>query len=199
MNKTDFLSRVSIFSHMKADGLKRIAEQARYQEFHEGEVIINEGEHDNNLFIVVSGQVEVIKRLGTKTEKLLGTFGPRSYFGEMALIDDLARSASVVAKEDTQVLCLEQWNLQKEIEKSPAMALELLQMLSQRLRATEKFIMNALGSFLPMCANCKKIREEDDSWTSLEEYIRDHSETEFSHGICPDCAKKLYPEFYKGK
>ena len=78
------------------------------------------------------------------------------------------------------------------------MAVELLQMLSQRIRANEKFIRNTLGSFLPICANCKKIREDDDSWTAIEVYIRDHSETEFSHGICPECAKKLYPEFYKG-
>ena len=78
------------------------------------------------------------------------------------------------------------------------MAVELLQMLSQRIRADEKFIRNTLGSFLPICANCKKIREEDDSWTPIEEYIRDHSEAEFSHSICPECAKKLYPDFYKG-
>lgn len=199
MNRTDFLSKVSIFSHMKSEDLKRIAEQARYQEFNEGEVIIKEGEHDNTLFIIISGKAEVIKNLGERNEKVLSTFGPGSYFGEMALIDDLARSASVIAREGTRVLGLEQWNLHKEIEKSPAMALELLQMLSLRIRATEQFIMKTLGSFLPICANCKKIREEDGSWTSIEEYIRDHSETEFSHGICPDCAKKLYPEYYKGR
>ncbi|MFH1952792.1 MAG: hypothetical protein ABIL06_14370 [Pseudomonadota bacterium] len=110
----------------------------------------------------------------------------------MALIDDLPRSASMVAKEDTHILTLE-WDLRKEIEQSSAMAVELLQMLSQRIRANEKFIRNTLGSFLPICANCKKIREDDDSWTPIEEYIHDHSETEFSHGICPECAKKLYP------
>jgi len=199
MDKTDFLSGVSIFSHMKKEDLARIAEQALPQEFKRGDVIINEGEQDHRLFILISGQVEAIKGLGKKGEKLLGTFGPRAYFGEMALIDDLARSASVVAKEDTQVLCLEQWDMQNELGKFPGMALELLQMLSRRLRVTNKFIVSTLGSFLPICANCKKIREEDGSWTSIEEYISDHSDTEFSHGLCPECAKKLYPDFYKGK
>ena len=197
MGEMDFLSEVSLFSQMKSEDLKRIADQTRRQQFDKGQVIINEGAHGSKLFIIISGQAEAIKNLGGKSERVLGSFGPRSYFGEMALIDDLPRSASVVAKEDTHVLTLE-WDLRKEIEQSPAMAIELLQMLSQRIRANEKFIRNTLGSFLPICANCKKIREEDDSWTPIEEYIHDHSETEFSHGICPECAKKLYPEFYKG-
>jgi len=197
MSEKNFLSEVAIFSHMKDEDLTKIADQTRRQQFDKGEIIINEGAHGSKLFIIISGQAEVIKDLGGKNEMVLGSFGPRSYFGEMALIDALPRSASVVAKEDTHVLTLE-WDLRKEIEHSPAMAVELLQMLSQRIRANEKFIRNTLGSFLPICANCKKIREDDDSWTPIEEYIRDHSETEFSHGICPECAKKLYPEFYKG-
>ena len=197
MSEIDFLSEVSLFSQMKGEDLKRIADQTRRQQFDKGEVIIKEGAHGSKLFIIISGRAEAIKNLGEKSERVLGSLGPRSYFGEMSLIDDLPRSASVVAKEDTQVLTLE-WDLRKEIEQFPAMAVELLQMFSLRIRAVEGFIRNTLGSFLPICANCKKIREDDDSWTPIEEYIRDHSETEFSHGICPECAKKLYPEFYKG-
>ena len=197
MREIDFLSEVSLFSHMKGEDLTRIADQTRPQKFDKGQVIINEGTHGNKLFIIISGRAEAIKNLGGKNERVLGSFGPHSYFGEMALIDDLPRSASVVAKEDTHILTLE-WDLRKEIEQSPAMAVKLLQMLSQRVRADEKFIRNTLGSFLPICANCKKIREDDDSWTPIEVYIRDHSETEFSHSICPECTKKLYPEFYKG-
>jgi len=113
----------------------------------------------------------------------------------MALIDDLVRSASVVAKEETEVLILDQWELRQEIEKYPAMAFELLQMLSQRIRAIEKTMVNAIGAFLPICAHCKKIREDDGSWTSIEKYISDHSEAEFSHGLCPACVKELYPQY----
>jgi PAS domain-containing protein len=50
-----------------------------------------------------------------------------------------------------------------------------------------------LSGFLPICASCKKIRDDQGYWKQIESYIRDHSEAEFSHGICPDCAKKLYP------
>ena len=197
MSEIDFLSEVSLFSKMKGNDLQRIADQTRHQQFDKGEVIISEGACGSKLFIIISGRAEAIKNLGGKSERVLGSFGPHSYFGEMALIDDLPRSASVIAKEDTHVLTLE-WDLRKEIEQSPAVAVEFIQMLSRRIRAQNKYIKNTLRSFLPICANCKKIREEDDSWIPIEEYIRDHSETEFSHGICPECAKKLYPEFYKG-
>jgi len=56
-----------------------------------------------------------------------------------------------------------------------------------------------LKGFLPICAACKKIRDDKGYWKQIESYIRDHSEAEFSHGICPDCAKKLYPDFYFSK
>ena len=59
--------------------------------------------------------------------------------------------------------------------------------------------MKVLDGFLPICANCKKISESDDKWVTIEEYITEHSEAEFSHGICPECAKNLYPELYKDK
>ena len=54
-----------------------------------------------------------------------------------------------------------------------------------------------LSGFIPICASCKKIRDDKGYWNQLEAYIRDHSEAEFSHGICPDCAKKFYSELDK--
>ena len=53
-----------------------------------------------------------------------------------------------------------------------------------------------LQGILPICASCKRIREDNGYWTQVESYIREHSEAEFSHGICPECAKKLYPEYF---
>jgi len=51
-----------------------------------------------------------------------------------------------------------------------------------------------LRGLLPICAACKKIRDDRGYWTQIEQYIRAHSEAEFTHGICPECVKKLYPE-----
>jgi len=199
MDDADFLAKVPLFSLMKKTDLDRISKKAKRHFFHKGDVIIKENDRDRRLFIVLSGEVETVINLGTKKETSLGTFGPFSYFGEMSLIDDMVRSASVVAREDTHVLSLDQWNLHKEINRYPDMAVELLRMLSRRIRDMEKTLINTLGTFLPVCANCKRIRDKDGSWVQIEKYISDHSETKFSHGVCPDCAKKLYGELYREK
>jgi CRP/FNR family cyclic AMP-dependent transcriptional regulator len=198
MSDVDLIAKVSLFSFMTKRDLQRIANLARHHIFRQGDVIIKEGERDGRLFIIVQGEVEVIKNLGSKNQKRLNTLGPTMYFGEMALIDDLVRSASVIAKDNARLLSLEQWNLRQEIEKYPIIAVELLQMLSRRIRAIEKRMTHTLGSILPICASCKKIREDNDVWIAIEEYIAEHSEAEFSHGVCPGCAIQLYPELYQG-
>lgn len=53
-----------------------------------------------------------------------------------------------------------------------------------------------LTGLLPICANCKKIRNDDGYWTMVETYLSAHSDAEFSHGICPDCGTKLYGDLY---
>ena len=52
-----------------------------------------------------------------------------------------------------------------------------------------------LRGFIPICASCKKIRDDKGYWSQVEEYIARHSEAKFTHGICPDCMVKLYPNF----
>ena len=52
-----------------------------------------------------------------------------------------------------------------------------------------------LHGLLPICASCKKIRDNNGFWQEIEEYIRDHSEADFTHGCCPTCAEKYYPEY----
>jgi hypothetical protein len=47
---------------------------------------------------------------------------------------------------------------------------------------------------VPICSNCKKIRDDKGFWSQVEKYVSDHTEAEFSHGICPDCTIELYPE-----
>jgi PAS domain S-box-containing protein len=66
---------------------------------------------------------------------------------------------------------------------------ELINQLEETLSKVKQ-----LSGFLPICASCKNIRDDKGYWTQVEAFIRDHSEAEFSHSICPACARKLYPE-----
>jgi CRP-like cAMP-binding protein len=191
-DRARFLAAVYIFSCMKKPDLRRIAKHAKCHSFKGGEVIIRDGHSDNRLLIITKGQVEVVRN-----ETSLGIFGPFSYFGEIALVDDFIRSETVLAKVDTEVLSLHRRDLCKEIKRSSVIAMGLLQMLSRRIRAIEKTMMKSKGAFLNICASCKMIRETSGNWTPIEEYIRDHSEIVFSHGICPECAIKLYDGFFQ--
>ena len=189
--KAAYLATVSLFSHLAEEELERLASQSHYCSFKFGDVIIREGERDDRLYILISGKVNVFKSYRTKKEKRLRTLEPPAYFGEMALIDDLVRSATVVAIRDTQTLCLDKLDLDREIEKSPIIAKKLLHVLNRRLLALEKTLVNATGGVIPICATCKRIIDEKGAWLTIEQYLMDYTELVLSHGICPDCLDEL--------
>jgi len=68
---------------------------------------------------------------------------------------------------------------------------ELISELQEALDNVKK-----LEGMLPICSSCKRIRDDKGDWNELEEYIHDHSEAEFSHGLCQDCARKIYPKYF---
>ncbi len=72
---------------------------------------------------------------------------------------------------------------------------EELSELNQQLQNVIKEV-KRLSGLLPICSSCKKIRDDAGYWKKIEAYISEHSDATFSHGICPDCMKKLYPEYY---
>jgi hypothetical protein len=69
----------------------------------------------------------------------------------------------------------------------------LVSMVREKFQRSEKEL-KRLRSLLPICSSCKKIRDDNGSWQEIEEYLSKHSGTDFSHGICPECTKKMYPE-----
>jgi hypothetical protein len=93
------------------------------------------------------------------------------------------------------------WNLEdsnarlsREIEARKLIQQEKEKLIAELHSSLKKVKM--LSGFLPICACCKKIRDDGGYWNQIESYIRDHSEVEFSHGICPECANEHYGEFY---
>ena len=89
---------------------------------------------------------------------------------------------------------------QEALRASEAEVRKLNAALEQRVaelsEAAEK--VKLLSGLIPICASCKKIRDDKGYWSQVEVYIRDHSEATFSHGICPECAKTLFPNHSKG-
>jgi K+-sensing histidine kinase KdpD len=77
--------------------------------------------------------------------------------------------------------------LKKDLEERRRLIAELQQTLGQ---------VKQLSGLLPVCSSCKKIRDDNGDWKQMETYISNHSEVLFSHGICPECIERLYPEQY---
>ncbi len=82
---------------------------------------------------------------------------------------------------------------QHEIERRIKAEKELGKVVQDLQKALSE--VKTLQGILPICAHCKKIRDDKGYWKQIESYIRDHSEVDFSHGICPECAKKFYPDY----
>ena len=74
---------------------------------------------------------------------------------------------------------------------------ELQETLSEKIDELQRALseIKTLRGIVPICASCKKIRDDAGFWQQVEVYVHDHSEAEFSHGICPECMKRLYPQF----
>jgi hypothetical protein len=72
----------------------------------------------------------------------------------------------------------------------------LVDRVGKQKRDLEKEV-RTLKGILPICSFCKKIRNKKENWVTIEDYIKAHSEADFSHGMCPECAKNHYPDYFK--
>jgi DNA-binding response OmpR family regulator len=98
-----------------------------------------------------------------------------------------------MVRQRTEALETANRELQREIDERRKIQAERERLIGELREALAK--VKLLSGFLPICAHCKKIRNDQGYWQQIEAYIRDHSEAEFSHSICPECIKEHYPEF----
>jgi methyl-accepting chemotaxis protein len=106
-------------------------------------------------------------------------------------LSDLARASNeMAAKLKKSYTSME--SLQQEIMERKRVEEEREKLIKDLQEALAR--VKVLSGMLPICSSCKKVRDDRGYWTQIEAYIRDHSEAEFTHGICPECFKKLYPD-----
>jgi CheY-like chemotaxis protein len=115
--------------------------------------------------------------------------GVGAYLVKPPNLDEIERAIAIAIARFDDLMELRRLNteLQADNEAREKLILELEDALAQ---------VKTLSGLLPICSSCKKIRDDEGYWNQLEVYIRDHSEVEFSHSLCPECAKKLYPEIF---
>jgi len=137
MEPGEAITRAPIFQRLSRSSLESVAKTAKVQRFGPGTILVSEGEDANAFFVIVNGQTEVVKGLGRDDAVVLETLGELDFFGEMALLDGFPRSASVKALTDCECIVLVRWDFLALIRANPQVALDILPVLSQRLRALE--------------------------------------------------------------
>jgi CRP/FNR family cyclic AMP-dependent transcriptional regulator len=134
------LAGVGLFGGLDPGALQRLERLGRRRRYAPGEVIMRQGDGAIALFTVLSGRVQVSRRGEDGQEQALRTLGPGGYFGEMALLSNRPRSATVAASEDGEVECLVLHRLDflEEVRRRPEVAIRLLETLSRRLEDAER-------------------------------------------------------------
>ena len=133
MTHDEFLARVPIFEHCTAEEIRSISAVAQEHTYAPGQIIVTQGTPGQAFYLILSGRVG-IERDGN----VLGAFGPGDFFGEMSLLDSAPRSATIRAIEETRCLMLSSWDFKGLLERSPSIAIKLLEVLSRRLRVADE-------------------------------------------------------------
>lgn len=132
----EFLRKVRLFQDLDEHTLREISNAAVEQRWDIGHEIVHEGDSGVGMFIIRSGKVEIVQEHGGEQHKL-SELGPGDVFGEMALLDEFPRSATVRAIEPTTCLGITRWHFRGILESHPEIALKLLPVLTKRIRNAE--------------------------------------------------------------
>ena len=137
MDIEDTVAQAAIFSELSRRDLRRLAAGTVCRNFAKGDIIVKESDDATAFFVMCSGKAEVLKGGGKSKPRVVGTLGPGDFFGDMALLDGYQRSATVRALEETECLVLYRWDFLAELRTRPSIALQMLPVLSRRLREAE--------------------------------------------------------------
>ncbi|HLI69043.1 MAG TPA: cyclic nucleotide-binding domain-containing protein [Ktedonobacteraceae bacterium] len=134
----DTLAHVDLFSGLDKKDLRNLANSCRERKFPAGSVLMQQGDTGAGLFVITAGHVKITQEVHPdRAEEDLGTAGPGDVLGEMALLDDLPRSATVTATDEVTALLLPIWDFRTTLRNNPDIAVKLLATLSHRLRKAE--------------------------------------------------------------
>ncbi len=202
---------------MAEEALRRSEERFRVL-FHEAPVGYHEFDSEGRITSVNRTELEM---MGYSPEEMIGQFvwkfiveeeaARESVLGKLAGTKPLSRGLErhFRRKDGSSFPVLIEENFLKDEEGKIKGIRSTIQDITERKRAEaerEKLIqelqealanIKTLSGLIPICASCKKIRDDMGYWNRIESYIEKHSTAAFSHGICPECAKKLYPEIYE--
>lgn len=142
--QTGILAQVSLFSNLGVEGLRELSAAARRRTFRPNEVIFHRDDPGQMLYVIHEGKVKIYITSPDGQEVSLAVFGPGDYFGELALLDGQPRSASAIAIEPVEAFALQRNDFINAVMRDPRIAIEVMHVLSRRLRQTDAMIEDLL-------------------------------------------------------
>jgi CRP-like cAMP-binding protein len=130
--KRAWMDHVPLFRDCSPESLDRLAERMGEIRFNAGQHIVTQGQVGNGLYILMSGTARI-----QRGDDVIAVVGPSDFFGELAVLDQQPRMATVIAAEPVTCLGLASWDLIAELERDPTLALNLLRELAGRIRFLE--------------------------------------------------------------
>jgi CRP/FNR family transcriptional regulator, cyclic AMP receptor protein len=138
----DALARVSLLSRLSDRQRGRLASRVTTRAYPAGATIVKQGDTSVSFYVLLSGRARIEHEAAGSTI-VVEELGPGGAFGEMGLIDDLPRAATVIAEEPTVCALLARWDFQNELRDDPDIALALLPVLNQRIRDLDARLVRA--------------------------------------------------------
>lgn len=202
MPEISSLARSALFSGLGEDALARIAGQFRHQSVKAGERIFDEGDLGSTYYVIATGEAVVLKGSGVARWEL-GRLGPGDGFGEMALLADEPRSASVNAATDMDLLCLDREAFTALMEQEPTFAPRVLQLVSSRLRrVNQAAAADLLRAHQGLILSLAQLAESRDAATGAHLYrVRDYctmlagllaEDPRFAGAVGPEFIETMY-------
>jgi CRP-like cAMP-binding protein len=140
------LASIPMFQHLGNRQRARLAQHFCRRAYSVGAVIVRQGDTSMSFYVVLSGRVRVVRHSAGDDGVDIVEEGPGSFFGEMGVIDDLPRAATVMALEPTECGLLAKWDFQRELAADPGIALSLISVLNARIRTLEDRLTATGGS-----------------------------------------------------
>jgi CRP/FNR family cyclic AMP-dependent transcriptional regulator len=133
-NTAEFLARVPLFQNLKKRQRESLAKRFVERRYPADTAIVTQGKGGEGFFIIVSGNTKVLRERADSAQIQVNEFGEMEFFGELALLDDGPRTASVVTTEPTECLVLTRWDFYGALKDDVDMSIVILQELARRFR-----------------------------------------------------------------
>jgi CRP/FNR family cyclic AMP-dependent transcriptional regulator len=146
MSDYSALKSVSLFENLDGKYLKTIHKACTPRDFAAGDALVEQGTAGVGLFIILKGQVKVVKETESGEQLEIATHGPGEVVGEFSVLDGAPRTAHVIATEDSSCLLLSSWSFQAIMDSHPEVARGILPIVVKRFRETNAALMDCLGS-----------------------------------------------------